>query len=158
MKIILAGGTGFIGQALVAGLLGEKHHVVLLTRHPEKTSHLRHDLLKVVPWDGRTAGDWCRELEKSDAVINLCGESVAAKRWTPNQKAKLISSRIEPTQILVQAIKKASQGPNVLINASAAGFYGHVEHEAVWEAHERGKGFLADICQKWESAAREAEG
>ena len=139
MKIVLAGGTGFIGHALLKKLSVENHQVVLLSRNPQRVPKPLCVDAKVVAWDGRTSGDWCSELEAADAVINLCGESVAAKRWTKEYKAKMFSSRIKSTQVLVQAIQASSRKPKVLINASAAGYYGAVAEDEVTETHAKGE-------------------
>jgi len=157
MRIILAGCTGFIGSRLVERLVHEEYHVVLLTRNPKKVSFTKSSFLEVVAWDGRTQGDWSSRVNGADAVINLSGESVAAKRWTSSQKVKLTSSRIESTQALVEAIKQAAKKPQVLINASASGYYGSVDEALVTEEHPKGAGFLSDLCLKWERTARQAE-
>jgi uncharacterized protein len=161
MKIIVAGGTGFIGTELVRKLLEAKHNVVLLSR---KSSHVfpglrryQDGLLSIELWDGETGGKWQDAIDGADAVINLTGESIAGKRWTASQKTKLLDSRINSTRIIVDAIADAKRKPNVLINASAVGYYGGVDTGDVSETSPAGKGFLADLCRQWEDEAKKVE-
>jgi hypothetical protein len=104
-------------------------------------------------WDGVRSGAWAGEIEDADAVINLAGEPIAAKRWSPARKQKILRSRIDPTRALVEAIHAARKKPGVLINASAVGYYGDVPDGAVSEDHPGGSGFLADTCERWEREA-----
>ncbi len=156
MRIVLTGGTGFVGRELLQVLLAQKHQVTLLTRNSKKAG-LSNTLLKVVYWDGKSPGDWTRDIDGADAVINLAGESIANGRWTRRQKELLIHSRIDSTRALASAIANANKKPPVLINASAVGYYGPVESDDVTETYSKGMGFLADLCQMWELEARAAE-
>lgn len=156
MKIIVAGGTGFIGKALVDALARENRRVVVLTREPAKFSGSASFGVTVVFWDGRTPGAWEKGLSGADAIINLSGENIAARRWTPIQKQKIVSSRVEATAALVRAVEKSDTRPSVLINASAAGYYGDVPSTEVPESAPQGKGFLADTCMAWEREALRA--
>ncbi len=157
MKIILSGGTGFIGRALLDRLLGAGHRVVLLTRNPGPARLLLKGYGEVQQWNGSAEGPWTSHIESADAVINLAGESIIAKRWTTRQKEKIISSRISATKAIVEAISTASKKPSVFVSASAMGYYGNVEHDEVTESRAKGNGFLADTCEQWENTAREAE-
>ncbi len=157
MKIILSGGTGFIGKALLDRLLVAGHRIVLLTRNPGPARLLIQGYGEVQKWDGRAAGEWTSHIESADAVINLAGESIIAKRWTARQKEKIISTRIAATKAIVEAISKAAKKPSVFVNASAIGYYGNVENEEVTKSRSKGNGFLADTCEQWENTAREAE-
>lgn len=156
MKIIIAGGTGFIGKALIGRLVQDGHNLVLLTRNPGKVS-VKNTKLTLAHWDATTVGDWAKSVEGADAVINLTGETIAGKRWTRLQKQLIISSRIESTRALVSAIEHVQKKPTVFINASAVGFYGDVPSGDVTELFPKGDGFLADVCDEWESEARYAE-
>ena len=157
MKIILAGGTGFIGKALIQTLVGEGHRVVILTRHAGKMKWMNKRFVTEIIWDGKHLGDWAKEFDGVDAVINLAGESIAAKRWSAAQKKHIIDSRISSTKAIVDAIRQANHKPSVLINASAVGYYGNVENGDVTESSPKGSGFLSDTCDQWEKEAREAE-
>jgi uncharacterized protein (TIGR01777 family) len=154
MKIILVGGTGFIGRALLRSLIVDGHRVVILTREPSQVWNLRGDSVSVERWDGRTVAGWASHVATADAVINLAGASVAGGRWTPQRKELLLKSRIEPTKALVEAILKHPKKPSVLINASAVGYYGNVPKFDVTETATRGSGFLARLVGEWEQEAR----
>jgi hypothetical protein len=157
MKIVLAGATGFIGQKLIQRLLQEKHELILLTRDPEKAAQKFGRVLTPFKWDGRTQGDWLRLIDGADAVINLTGESIAGKRWNRRQKEKIRSSRIEATQIIVQAIEAAENKPSALINASAVGYYGDVPTDTVTEKYPASTDFLGMLSEKWENTAMQAK-
>ena len=157
MKIVVAGGTGFIGRSLVERLVDSGHTALVLTRNRTKIRTLYSPTVQVADWDGRSSGDWARHLEGADAVINLAGEPIAAKRWTSVQKERIVGSRIESTSAIVGAIKKSTKKPQVLINASGVGYYGDVKVGGVTEVSPNGDDFFARLCYQWESAAREAE-
>ena len=96
-------------------------------------------------------------MDGADGVINLAGEPIAAKRWTERQKQKILTSRIETTNSLVEAIRKAKQKPGFLINASAVGYYGPRGDETVTEEAAAGNDFLSSVCREWEEEAKKAE-
>ncbi len=149
MKILIAGGTGFIGQALLEKLTRKGYEVTVISRHPENKNS---GPVQFAGWN-----DAAQAVEGKDAVINLTGEPVAEHRWTADQKKKIRTSRIDTTRILVEGIAKAQKKPSVLINASAIGYYGNVADGDVSESHAQGKGFLAETCAAWEAEARKAE-
>ncbi|MFQ6116259.1 MAG: TIGR01777 family oxidoreductase, partial [bacterium] len=157
MKIVLSGGTGFIGGALLRQLQETKNQVVLLTRKPEAIKKLAKDTVEIIFWDGKTMGSWAKCLDGSDAIINLAGEPIAKKRWTKEQKRRIINSRVEATKAMVTAIAETKKKPSILVNASAVGFYGNVEDEDVTESHPKGNDFVADVCEQWEREACMAE-
>jgi uncharacterized protein (TIGR01777 family) len=154
MKIVLTGGTGFIGRRLIEELLNVDHDVVLLTRRR------RLDFPSAVhqeEWDAKTVGVWCRVMNGAGAIINLTGESLAAQRWTQEQKKRIISSRLNATRVVIEALRRESRKPSVLINASAIGYYGDIPDGTVKEDHPHGSGFLAETCTLWEAEALKAE-
>lgn len=157
MKIILTGGTGFIGAPLRERLLEEGHDVILLTRNPSHAGSQPSGKLKTVFWDGKNPGPWADKINGADAVINLAGEPIAAKRWSDAQKKRIQESRLDATRAVVSAIQKAAKKPHLLINASAVGYYGNVPEGEVTEDHPRGTDFLSETCSRWEEAARTAE-
>lgn len=153
MRIVLAGGSGFVGQPLVEHLAASGHDVTVLTRSPASVSKGR-----AVVWDGRTVGDWSKEIDAADAVVNLAGESIGDSRWTPERKTRLIASRIDATRAIVAALRGAPSKNRTLVNASAVGFYGSTRgDETLDEKSARGSGFLADLVERWEREARAAE-
>lgn len=153
MKALLAGGTGFLGWRLAEALARGGHEVVVLSRReiPRSLPGVR-----TVLWDGVRAGGWGGEVDGADAVINLAGESVASRRWSPAQKERILRSRIEPTRALVEAIWSARRKPVVLVSASAVGYYGDVREGVVTEDSPAGSGFLAETCERWEREAAKA--
>jgi hypothetical protein len=154
MKIVISGGTGFIGRRLIEQLLHEHHDIVLLTRRR------RSDIPAAVqqePWDAKTVGAWCREVDGAEAIVNLNGESLSARRWTQEQKERIISSRLDATHAVIEAMRRAGKRPSVFVNASAVGIYGDVPEGVVTEDHPRGSGFLAETCALWEAEALKAE-
>lgn len=157
MKIVVAGGTGFIGRSLVERLVDSGHTALVLTRNRTKIGTLYSPTVQVADWGGRSSGDWARHLEGADAVINLAGEPIAAKRWTSVQKGRIVASRIETTRSIVDAMAISAKKPQVLINASGVGYYGDVKAGDVTELSPNGDDFFARLCHQWESAAREAE-
>lgn len=157
MRVVLAGATGFIGRSLISALIESQYEVALLTRSPEKVSRLWGGAVRAVPWDGRSAGSWQHCLEGADGVINLCGEPIAGKKWTPEQKNIIVSSRIESSRAIVLAIHNARIKPAVLVNASAVGYYGwDTGDREITEEEPSGTGFLAETCKAWETEALRA--
>ncbi len=157
MKVVLAGGTGFIGKALLHRLIEEGHRVVLLTRSPSAHKELATDKVQLAKWDAKSVGAWADFAEGAEAVLNLAGEPLVGKRWTKKQKARLLESRLSATRAITSAIAQAGKRPSVFINASAVGFYGDVPQGEVTESHPKGRGFLGDVCERWEVEARRAE-
>lgn len=163
MKIIIAGGTGFLGSPLAEMYAEDGHDVRVLTRSLEP-GVTRHDPGTGVPgisrvgWkaDGST-GPWTAVLEGADAVINLSGESLASKRWSAVAKKRFRESRILATRGLALAIRGATTPPAVLVSGSAVGFYGPSDERPLTEADPAGHDFLAQLCADWEQEARQAE-
>jgi uncharacterized protein (TIGR01777 family) len=152
MKIVVAGGTGFIGEPLVRRLLARGDEVAVLTRTPAHVAAGRP-----LQWDGRTQGAWSADAAAADAVINLAGENIAEGRWTAERKKRLVASRLDATGAIVTALRTEPARRRVVVNASAVGFYGDRQDEPLDEASPRGSGFLAELVERWEAAAREAE-
>lgn len=150
MKVVIAGGSGFLGRALVRALCAE-HDIVILTRRPSVQATAR---VSVVPWtpDG-SAGPWTTALDGAEAVVNLAGESIAARRWTAAQKRRILDSRLLATRSLATAMASASRPPAVFLSGSAVGYYGPLGDEAASEDHGPGADFLATVCGKWEGQA-----
>ena len=150
MRIVMAGGTGFLGSALAARLRAERHRVTMLTRRPRGPED--------VQWDpGGPADDWAHVLDEADTVVNLAGESIAGGRWTPARKAALRDSRIRSTRALVEGITRARRIPPTFLNASAVGIYGPHGDERLTEDSPPGSDFLAALCGEWEAEAMAAD-
>jgi uncharacterized protein len=162
MKLVVSGGTGFLGAPLCETWAEEGHDVRILTRSLAP-GQSQHDSGTGVP--GITRMGWRADgdvstlvpiLEGADAVVHLAGESVADGRWTAARKRALQSSRIDTTRHLVQAIGKCARPPAVLVSGSAVGYYGDRGAEPVTEASAPGQDFLARLCVEWESEAERA--
>jgi uncharacterized protein len=158
VKLIIAGGTGFIGTALIDRLAAKGHALTVLTRVKKP---LTAPGATTLAWQPGTSGDWRRALEETmadaDGVINLAGESIAAGRWSEARKKELRSSRIESTRALVDAIDRSRGKAKFLINGSAVGYYGPRVDEPITEAEPPGSDFLGRLCVDWEAEARRAE-
>lgn len=156
MKVVLAGGTGFIGSALVDALLRRGDQVVLLTRDLPAAQRRWDGKVDARLWNGRDPGPWVLAVDGADAVVNLAGDSVAGGRWTPERKLVLIKSRVDTTRALVAALAAANDKPLVFVSASAVGYYGTNPGRECPEDAPRGADFLAALCGQWERDARDA--
>jgi uncharacterized protein len=162
MKIVVAGGTGFLGSALAESWAEDGHEVRVLSRSLAP-GESRHESGTGVPgitrvgWrpDGRS-GPWTASLAGTDAVVNLAGASVGDRRWTPQRKAEIRDSRILPTRSLAAAILEAADPPAVFVSASAVGYYGTANGEPKTEEAPPGGDFMATLCVDWEAEARRA--
>lgn len=152
MHVLITGGTGFIGTELRAMLLRGGHSIVVITRAPKKYENEKAKNQQFISWED----DLVTAMNESDAVINLVGENLA-QLWTDEVKKRLIASRVETTQKLVQAIQKADQPPEVMISASGISYYGDRGEDILDEGEPAGNGFLPRLCIKWEEAAKPAE-
>lgn len=148
-RVVIAGGSGLLGSALTHYLSDQGFGVRLLSR---KAGAGR------VVWDGRTVSDWAQELESTYAVINLSGAPITL-RWTPENRAKITSSRVESTKAIKAAIETCCQPPLVWINSSAIGIYGNRGDEELLESSELGpdEEFMAKSCKAWENACLEGQ-
>ncbi len=156
MKVILAGGTGFLGRALWRALSEHGHQVVVLSRGPAQPSAPG----RTSTWtpDGSTGrAAWMGEVDGADAVINLSGQDIGARRWTAERKTILRQSRILSTRSLVAAIRAAARRPAAFVTISGANYYGATGDEAIDESFPPGSEFLATLCTDWEAEARAAE-
>ena len=154
MKLVITGGTGFIGSALCARLLELGHSLILFTRAPAPAAASANK--KWLTWNPGSSGNWEQGIEGVNGVINLAGEPIA-RRWTEKQKEKIASSRIDTTRALVTVIGKAKEKPKFLINASAVGYYGPRGNETLTEEAGSGSDFLSRVCSAWENEAKRAE-
>jgi uncharacterized protein (TIGR01777 family) len=160
LRIVISGGTGFLGSPLAEVYAEEGHDVRVLTRSL-MSGDSRHDPGTGVPgvtrvgWvpDGKS-GPWAAVIDGADAVVNLAGESIDAARWTPQRKARLRDSRLLATRSLATAILAVKTPPHVFVSSSAVGLYGPAGDEPLTEASAAGRGFLAELCEDWEKEAQ----
>jgi len=150
-NILISGGTGFIGSALVEELLKQGHYVKIITRNPQKHPESAKNLT-YIGWDD----DLAEHAGWADAVVNLAGESIFGKRWTEEVKKRLRQSRVEVTRNLVDAMRNAQTPPDVFVSASAIGYYGDTGDKPVDEKDDPGNDFLAQVCVDWEVEAQKA--
>jgi uncharacterized protein len=149
VRVVVAGASGLIGSALVDELRTAKHEVLRLVRRAAAAPDERG-------WDPPAGRIDDGALAGADAVVNLCGAPIANRRWSHARRQVLVNSRVEPTEVLAAAV--AEQGVPLLVNASAAGYYGDKGDQLVEESAPRGTGFLADLVHGWEAATQRASG
>ncbi len=153
MKIALAGGSGFLGTALTQALTRDGHDVAVLTRQNPASVPPQPRVTHVAWKPDGTSGTWAAALDGADAVVNLAGESIAARRWSDRQKQEIRESRLRATTSLTAAIRQVARAPKVLVSGSAVGYYGDRGDETITESSAPGKDFLAGVAEAWENAA-----
>ena len=146
MRIAITGASGFIGTALCASLADHGHEVVTIGR---PSRHHQPD----IPWNPAAGELTGPALEGLDAVIHLAGESLSSGRWTRRKKRRILDSRVQGTRLLAETLARLARPPQLLISASAVGYYGDRGDETLDEQSAPGSGFLAEVCQAWEAAA-----
>jgi uncharacterized protein len=147
MRIVIAGGSGFLGSALRQTLTADGHTVVTLTRQPRHPGD--------VGWSASPSdASWMAALAGADAVVNLAGASIAGKRWTPGRKREILESRIDATAAIVAGLHQTAVP--LLISSSAVGIYGSRDDEPLTERSPEGTDFLASVCRAWEAEAMKA--
>lgn len=161
MRVLITGGTGLIGSELTNNLCADGHDVIILSRSGTSDTFLP-SRAQLVKWDGRTAEGWGRLVNEVDAIVNLAGESISGAnpvsgRWTAARKRRIVDSRVQAGQAIVQALKGATKRPEVLVQASAVGYYGPHGDEPVTEDTAPGNDFLADVCKQWEASVAGVE-
>jgi len=148
MRVLVTGGTGFIGRALCPRMAGTGHEVVVLSRSADAAVPGAASV--VVGLEALDAADF-------DAVVNLAGAPIGDARWTEARKRLLVESRVRTTSALVEWMGRAGRPPGVLLSASAVGFYGEQGDRVVTEATVPTPGFTHELCAAWEAEARKAE-
>ena len=145
-KIVLAGGSGQIGKALCAFYADRAEKIVVLSRNAAKQKGNIH----YVKWDAKTQGEWSKELDGADMLINLTGKNVNC-RYTEANKKEIFNSRTNSTHALAEAIKKCNAIPKIWIQSSSATIYRHAEDRPMTEKDGIiGSGFSVEVCKKWE--------
>jgi hypothetical protein len=153
MKMLMTGGTGFIGHHLSKWLGENGHEVIILSRHPAKSHDPESGNITIEPWPDNLG----KRLNEMDAVINLAGENLFGQRWTASVKKRILESRVKTTRLIVEGIRSADDPPSVLLSASAVGYYGSRGRERIHEKDRPANDFLALVCQQWEDEAKKAE-
>jgi uncharacterized protein (TIGR01777 family) len=150
-RIVLAGGSGFIGRALATHFVQHGHDVAVLTRN----ANAREDGVREITWNGRTLGPWAKELDGAAAVVNLTGKSVNI-RHTNKHRREIISSRVESVRAIADAIGASAAPAPVWVQAGAVGIYGNASDALCDESAPHGQDYMAEICEQWEAAFRAA--
>ena len=156
MRIIVTGGTGTIGRALCPALVDDGHEVIVLTRNPQATTGLP-EAVRLVGWDGKSAAGWGQLADGAGAIINLAGEGIADGRWSDERKRRIYASRLDAGQAVVAAVSAATTKPQVVVQASAVGYYGPRGDEMLTEASTPGSDYLAHVSFDWEVSTAAVE-
>lgn len=154
MKVLLIGATGFIGRPLVEKLVARNHEAYVFTRDDQKARRIFGDKVHVQQWKTDEYIVLQEYAHKVDVVINLAGENLSSKRWTGDQKRKILSSRVNVGKALSFALKQSKDKPYLLIQGSAIGYYGYSEEKVFTERSPIGDGFLPMVVQQWEDSVR----
>ena len=148
MKIVISGSSGLIGTQLVAKLSNSGHEVVRLVRRSPKAGEIQ--------WNPKSGSLDASALEGVDAVIHLSGAGIGDKRWSDGYRKEILDSRTDTTALLAKTIASLSRKPSVFLSGSAIGIYGARNDEQLTEVSTHGTGFLAEVCEQWEAAAKPA--
>ena len=154
MKILVTGATGLIGRSLCRALTDESHTVAAVSRSPVKPPGLA--VAEVYQWDPQSGPLPHAALDGVDAVVNLAGEPLDARRWSDQQKRLIRDSRIVTTRNLVEGLRSVDRKPAILVSGSAVGFYGDRGDEQLEETSPAGHGFMSEVCEEWEREATRA--
>lgn len=151
MRVAVTGSTGLLGSRLVRDLRAAGDEVVRVVRPGSAGGDI-----DVVRWDPAAGTIDAAALEGVDAVVHLAGEGIAEKRWTDEQKRRILDSRRQGTSVLAEALAGLDRPPSVLLSASGVDYYGDTGDDVVTEERGPGGGFLAEVCVAWEAAAQPA--
>lgn len=146
-RIVIAGGSGFIGRALSELLSRLEFEVVVLTRGASD----RCGDIRYASWDGKTVAGWTRELDGAAAIVNLSGRNINC-RFTGQNRREILDSRVESTRALANAVQALAKPPAVFVQAGGIGYYSSTAERTVDEDTSAGSGFMADVCRQWEGA------
>lgn len=156
MQVIISGATGFIGRALCRELHGD-YELIALSRDARKAASAVGEYARVMEWDARTTSGWARHVEGACAIIDLAGESLASGPWGQSKRDSIQQSRTASAGAIVDAVNGARNKPQVVLQASAIGYYGSRGDEVLDEDSEPGDGFLAGVCRRTEGIAARVE-
>ena len=146
-RVILAGGSGFVGQMLAPILAAKGHDVIVLGRDAAR----RKDGVDCLQWDGKTVGDWASSIEGAEAIVNLTGKNINCRHTAENRR-ETIRSRVDSVRVLGEAIANCTTPPKVFAQASGVGYYGDTGNQVVDEDAPPGSDFPAEVCRQWEGA------
>jgi uncharacterized protein (TIGR01777 family) len=156
-RVIVTGGTGFIGRPLSLRLIEDGYDVVCLTRNALGAKERWGNRIKFVDWDGKSAAGWSKYAEGAAAIVNLAGESIGSGRWTDERRQRILQSRMNAGEAVTEAVKSVKRKPEFVIQASAIGIYGNRGKETLDEYSGLGEGFLAEVAKDWEESTGKIE-
>lgn len=149
-KIVIAGGSGFMGLALANYYAEKNYYVIILTRNLQNQKTKLHNNIEFVLWDGKTEGDWCKELMDAEILVNLSGKSVDC-RYNERNKKEIFASRLDSTKVLGNFLTNNKTQIKVWMNAASATIYRHsLDTPMTEDKVEYGTGFSVEVCQAWE--------
>ncbi len=152
-KLIIAGGSGFIGNALIAELVKQKYEIVVLSRSPDKAGRTLPEAVSCVKWDAMSGDGWFDQIKDADVIINLTGENVGSGYWTGKKKKRILNSRINSVGAIADALEKSREKVKLIIQISGISYYGNRGDQVLNESAASGGGFLAGVTVEWEKAA-----
>jgi uncharacterized protein (TIGR01777 family) len=150
MHILITGGSGFLGKALIAQLLADQHRITVTSRQPERFP-IQHASLTAISLEQ------INSVQHADVVINLAGAGIADKRWTESRKKGLLDSRLQTTQALIDWFGQLEHKPQQFLSGSAIGWYGAHDDQMINESSPAQSGFTHTLCAEWEQCALQAE-
>lgn len=156
-RVIVTGGTGFIGRLLCKRLLDRGYKVVVLSRNKEKVTRVFEGEVTGVPWDARSGAGWAGYVDGAYGIVNLAGSGIASGRWTSSRRNAILGSRLNAGKALGEAVERTGAKPRVVVQASAIGYYGDRGDEELDESAAKGSGFLSDVADQWERSSNRVE-
>ena len=158
MKVAITGATGFVGSRLVERLQKQGMKILVLTRNTASARRLFpanvYPDVEIIAYTPTASGSWQNEIANCQGIVNLAGSPISEGRWTTERKQEILNSRKLTTQKIVEAIANSSTKPQVLVNASAIGYYGTSETATFDENSPSSNDFLSEVCQVWETEAQ----
>ena len=154
-RVVITGGTGFIGRALSSRLAAAGREVTALTRDPASAPAIPG--VAYARWDGKTAAGWLDAADGAAAIVNLAGDNIGEGRWTAAKKDRMLRSRLDAGAAVTDAVARAARKPAMVVQASAIGAYGDRGDEVIDDSGAPGGGFLADVCRQWEGSTASIE-
>ncbi len=156
MKVLITGGTGLIGHALIDELTRTGHRPIILSRQPRERLDLPDDV-ESTQWDGQTLDHHTSGIEEVDALVNLAAENIGSGLWTRTRRERILESRLRVGQAVTEAIARADHRPQVVVQASAIGYYGFATESARDETSPPGSDWLANVAVQWEASTAGVE-
>jgi uncharacterized protein (TIGR01777 family) len=156
-RVIITGGTGLIGRALTTRLLEAGFEVAVLTRGESAERRWNGRPARFVHWNAKDSNGWLEAADGAYGIVNLAGYGIASGRWRPHVKRTILESRLQAGRAVCEAVRLSDRKPEVVVQASAIGYYGSRGEDQLDESSAKGRGFLADVAKLWEESTAEVE-